>query len=151
MANSIRGVLSHISAVETLTSKTTGNSFKKQSILLDCSRHDYFTGAPQYENIIQLDFINKAVDKLAGFKVGEIVEVSFVIQGKSYTKADGSLSRFISLSPYDVKRVREVKAEATPAAAPTAAPAPAPAPTAAPPQVQTTQQASANVDDDLPF
>ena len=69
-----------------------------------------------------------------GLKKGDIITVSFDIQGNKWQNQDGKTQIITSIRPYDIE-VRPAQGQtAQPAQAP--APAPAPAPTAQPAQGQ---------------
>lgn len=106
MANSIRGLIKSLSNVEIIESKRTHNTVKKQTLLLDCTRHDPYTGANYAENIIPLEFVGTLVDQLSAFAVGDIVEVSFTIYGRTFTKDDCTVRRFVQINPYKIAPVR---------------------------------------------
>lgn len=107
MANTITGRLLHISAAETIPTRNADKPLMKRSIILDCTRHDPYTGErSQYENTPQLEFTGDICKELDTLTPGDIVTVSFDIQGRKYTSRDGSEKIFTSVRPYKVELTR---------------------------------------------
>ena len=144
MANTITGKVIAISDIQTIASKTPGKEpMLKRSLYMDCTRFDPYTGVrDQYENTPLLEFGGKALETLnalvaQGLKAGDVVTVSFDIQGSKYEK-DGKTQIFTRVRPYNIEvRSGQQQQPQQPAAAP-APQAPAPA-------------APAGPADDLPF
>ena len=64
--------------------------FFKRELILNASRYDSMTGE-ELTNIVKLTFAQKHCDKLDGFNVGDMVQVSFVLQGREYTKENKTM------------------------------------------------------------
>lgn len=92
MANTIIGKILSIGMTSYIPTKS-GNDLKKRQLVLDASRYDEYTGEKR-DNFPSFTFMAKNCDKLDAFHVGELVEVSFIIQGRKYEK-DGT-TRFIN-------------------------------------------------------
>lgn len=97
MANSVIGkILSIGKAVN--VSKTS--EFLKREIVLDCSRYDRYSGEKR-ENYVKLSFTQKNCEKLDAFKEGDMVEVSFAINGRKWDK-DGTTVIIMDIEGYDI-------------------------------------------------
>lgn len=101
MANTIIGKVLVIGRTEEIPSKNGGQPFLKRTLVLDCSRYDQYTGQ-KFENYPQLEFVSKNTAILDNFNVGDVVEVSFALQGRSYEK-DGVQKYFTSIVGYKVE------------------------------------------------
>lgn len=127
-----------IGDVETIPSKNGGEPFKKRVIVLNCTRMDF---GKTYENYPSFEFSGKHVDDPANFKVGDIVTISFAIQGTRYQKDNQPEKFFNTVSGYKIEHYQRGQSQQHPAqAAPTAR--------SAAPVNDGTQ---AGGDDDLPF
>ena len=101
MANTIRGKI--LAVTQPVNVSKTGNPFYKRELVLDASRYDEYTGEKR-ENFPSLTFASKNCEKLDGFQVGELVEVSFVLQGRAYQR-DGQTKYITDAVGYKVERV----------------------------------------------
>lgn len=63
----------------------SGGNLMKRELILDASRYDEFTGEKR-ENFPTFTFMQKNCEKLDGFSQGDLVEVSFILQGRKYNK-----------------------------------------------------------------
>lgn len=109
MANQITGKVIAVSEIQEIASKTPGKEpIKKRSLFMDCTRFDPYTGVrDQYENTPLLEFGGKALETLnnlvaQGLKAGDVVTVSFDIQGSKYEK-DGKTQVFTRVRPYNIE------------------------------------------------
>ena len=84
MANQIIGRVFEIGQTTSIPTKS-GNTFQKRQIVLDASHYDQYTGQ-KYENYPQFQFLQMNCAQLDNFKVGDIVVVSFALNGRSYEK-----------------------------------------------------------------
>ena len=145
MANQITGRLVAISQAETIASKKEqGKTFQRRKVMMDCTRFDPYTGERGFENTPVLEFGGKALAQLTelerqGLKKGDVITVSFDVQGINYKDTQGKTQNFTSVRPYAVEK-RVIKGDTQQVQQP--APAPAPAPTSAPTQGN---------DNELPF
>lgn len=101
MANTIIGKVLVIGRTEEIPSKNGGQPFLKRTLVLDCSRYDHYTGQ-KFENYPQFEFVSKNTSILDNFNEGDVVEVSFALQGRSYEK-DGVQKYFTSIVGYKVE------------------------------------------------
>lgn len=101
MANTIIGKVLVIGRTEEIPSRNGGQPFLKRTLVLDCSRYDQYTGQ-KFENYPQLEFASKNTSILDNFNVGDVVEVSFALQGRGYEK-DGVHKYFTSIVGYKVE------------------------------------------------
>lgn len=142
MANQVTGRMLAIGQTVQIPSKTGGDPFLKREFLLDATTYDPYTGErSQYENVLPLEVSGDKCAELDHFCIGDVVTVSFALQGRQWQTQDGELKRMTSIRCYKLEGRTP-----TQAAAPHPAPQPS-APAAAPPHVD----AAGNPKDDLPF
>lgn len=104
MANQITGRIIEIGQIVQIPSKTGGNSFTKREFILDATTYDPYTGErSEYENVIPLEFSGDKCAELDRFNQGDVVTVSFVLQGRSWTTQDGELKRMVSIRCYKIE------------------------------------------------
>ncbi len=149
MTNKITGRILSISNTVQIQSKNSGATFTKREFLLDATTYDPYTKErSEYENIIPLEFSGDKCTEMDRFKTGDVVTVSFVLQGRSWTNQDGELKRMVSIRCYKIEARGGVSQ--SPQNAPVQQPAPQPTyqqPQNFPPPVD----ANGNAKDDLPF
>lgn len=93
------GRILSIGDVESVQGKN-GNTFKKRILVLNCTRSNY---GEVYENYPSFEFSGRHVDDLSKFDVGDIVTVSFVIQGNKYKKENQPEKFFNTIAGYKVE------------------------------------------------
>lgn len=104
MANQIAGRIIEIGQIVQIPSKTGGNSFTKREFILDATTYDPYTGErSEYENVIPLEFSGDKCAELDRFNQGDVVTVSFVLQGRSWSTQDGELKRMVSIRCYKIE------------------------------------------------
>lgn len=105
MSNQITGRLAAIGQTVQIPSKTGGNPFLKREFLLDATTYDQWTGErSQYENIVPLDVSGEKCAELDNLSVGDIITVSFALQGREWTNQDGQTKRMVSIRCYKIER-----------------------------------------------
>ena len=137
MANTMTGRVLLIGNTEEIPSKNGGEPFKKRVVVLNCTHSNY---GDVYENYPSFEFSGKHVDDPADFAVGEIVTISFALQGTKYQKsANDPVKYFNTISGYKIEKYQ--RGGQTQQQAP-------------PPQQQGAQSPASQPgkdDDDLPF
>ncbi len=104
MANQVTGRIIEIGQPVQIPSKTGGNSFTKREFILDATTYDPYTGErSEYENILPLEFSGEKCAELDRFRNGDVVTISFVLQGRSWTNQDGELKRMASIRCYKIE------------------------------------------------
>ena len=147
MANQITGRITEIGQTVQIPSKNGGSSFIKREFILDATTYDPYTGErSEYENVIPLEFSGDKCAELDRFNQGDVVTVSFVLQGRSWTNQDGELKRMASIRCYKID-ARGVSQQTTSVQQPAPQPTYQQQPQNFPPPVD----ANGNVKDDLPF
>ena len=109
MANTKSGVVLAIGQPQQLKSKE-GKVFNKRSLYVDCTTFDPYTGQrSQYENKILFDFMESKMSLLDNIQVGQVITVSFDLQGSELTGQDGQVKYFVHIRPYkiDVRQVQQ--------------------------------------------
>lgn len=93
------GRILEIGEVESIQSKN-GNTFNKRTLVLNCTRSNF---GEVYENYPSFEFSGRHIDDLSTFMVGDIVTVSFVIQGNKYKKENQSEKFFNTIAGYKIE------------------------------------------------
>lgn len=104
MTNQLIGTILSIGATQDLVSKS-GNSFKRRELILMLRRFDPNTGEPitDTENTPQLTFIGDRCADLDYYQQGQVVIVSFDIQGRKYTDQSGVSKIINDIRPYKIE------------------------------------------------
>ena len=117
MANTKSGVVLAVGQPQQLTSKG-GKIFTKRSLYLDCTTFDPYTGQrSQYENKILFDFMESKTSLLDNIQVGQVVTVSFDLQGSEITEPNGQVKYFVHVRPFKVE-VRQAQQPQVPLQSP---------------------------------
>lgn len=103
MANQVIGRIYQIGNTEPIQSKDGNKTFYKRELVLDATRFDGFTGERGFDNFPTFEFSGDRCSELDNFKVGDIVTVSFDLQGTKYEK-DGQTKFFTRVRGYKVER-----------------------------------------------
>lgn len=102
MALQISGKILQIGNVVSIRTKK-GSLFEKRELILDCTRFDPMTGEP-YENYPKIDFGGNKCGELDNFKVGDLVTVSFSLNGSKIVDSTTREERFYtSVNGYKVE------------------------------------------------
>lgn len=99
MANQISGKILLIYNAVDVPTKNNG-VFTKRRIVLDASHYDPMTGQ-KFENYPAFDFVMRNIPKLDSFNAGDMVTISFALNGRSFGK-DGKKDYFTSVVGYDI-------------------------------------------------
>ena len=99
MANQISGKVLLIENTVDVQTKSNG-IFTKRRIVLDASHYDPMTGQ-KFENYPAFDFVMRNIPKLDSFKEGDMVTISFALNGRPFDK-DGKRDYFTSVVGYDI-------------------------------------------------
>lgn len=110
MANQMTGKIEVLGNTQQVASKN-GEPFMKRDMVLAVMVYDRYTGEVTSENHPQFEFAGKNCSKLDGYEVGDVVTVSFTLQGVWYDK-DGERRNFTKVVGYDVQMYRKVKEQA---------------------------------------
>lgn len=145
MANQKAGVVIAVGQPQTITT-SNGKQYAKRSLYVDCTPHDSITGVrSDFENKIMFEFIGDKVSLLGNVQPGQVVIVTFDIQGSEVKGQDGNMKYFTHVRPYKLE-IRQVQQPA---------PQPAPQPTGyAQPAAQQPQYAPPQFpsqEDEAPF
>ena len=104
MTNQVTGRILSISNTVQIQSTKSGSTFTKREFLLDATTYDPYTKErSEYENILPLEFSGDKCTELDRFKTGDVVTVSFVLQGRSWSTQDGELKRMASIRCYKIE------------------------------------------------
>lgn len=109
MVNTKSGVVLAVGQPQQLTSKG-GKTFTKRSLYVDCTTFDPYTGQrSQYENKLLFEFMENKTSLLDNIKVGQVVTVSFDLQGTEITGQDGRPKHFIHVRPFGIEVRQQVR------------------------------------------
>ena len=86
-----------------IASKNGGQPFLKREIVLDATRYDGLTGERGYDNFPMFEFSGDKCAELDAFKQGDVVEVSFELQGSFYKDKDGVERNFTRVRAYKIE------------------------------------------------
>lgn len=112
MANTITGRVHRITPEQTITGKS-GKTFTKRTLILDAARYDTHTGEKKYDNYPSFEFSGDGMKILDAFKEGELVTVSFDLNGRELKdEQTGEVKYFNSIRGYKVERYGDVEAKA---------------------------------------
>lgn len=89
-----------IGNVESIPSKHGDKTFTKRTLVLNCTRSNY---GEVYENYPSFEFAGRHIDDPVAFKVGDIVTVSFVVQGNKYKKDNQPEKFFNTIAGYKIE------------------------------------------------
>jgi hypothetical protein len=104
MANSMTGKIHKIMPTETIVSKKDPTrSFLKRTIVLDCTRFDQYTGERGFDNFPSFDFSGDKCAELDSYQVGQIVTITFDLQGNKYTDSNGKEKYFTSIRGFKIE------------------------------------------------
>lgn len=101
MAFLINGIILQIGNTESISYQD--KVFKKRELVLDCSYRNQFTGQIERANYPKFEFTGKHVDDLNGFNIGDIVTVSFSLNG-SRSEKDGQVRYFTNVQGYKIEK-----------------------------------------------
>ena len=96
MANQISGKVLLIENAVDVQTKNNG-IFTKRRIVLDASHYDPMTGQ-KFENYPAFDFVMKNIPKLDSFKEGDMVTISFALNGRPFDKDQPATSQGVQSS-----------------------------------------------------
>lgn len=102
-ANTKTGVVLAVGQPQQIQSKS-GKTYTKRSLFVDATTFDPYTGQrSQFENKLLFEFMEKRASVLDNVHVGDVVTVSFDIQGSEYKDQTGQTRYSINVRPYDVE------------------------------------------------
>lgn len=111
MANQITGKVLYIYPPQQVQGKN--GAITKRAIVLDCTRFDPYTGERGFENTPMLEFIGERCSELDKYQPGQVVTVSFDVQGTRYRDKAGAEQIFTRVQPYRIE-ARPMRTQAQP-------------------------------------
>ena len=106
--NTKSGVVLAVGQPQQITSKS-GKTYTKRTLYLDCTTFDPYTGQrSQYENKLLFEFMESKTALLDNIKPGQVVTVSFDLQGTEITDQTGQTKNYIHVRPFGIE-VRQVQ------------------------------------------
>ena len=146
--NTITGKIGIIYPTQTIAAKNGGNPVIKREFVIRALRFNPDDGTPELSErntpILEIQGQDR-VGVLDGFKVGDIVKVNIVVEGRGVKNQDGSYKFFNSVRATRIEKLNITLDE------PTAQPAPAPAPQQASPAQQASDGEDRSGEGALPF
>lgn len=101
MAFQISGIIQQIGNTESIPYQD--KVFKKRELVLDCSYRNQFTGQVERANFPKFEFTGIHVDDLNAYNIGDIVTVSFTLNG-SRSERDGQVRYFTNVQGYRIEK-----------------------------------------------
>lgn len=123
MANQLTGKILYIYPTQQIPSKDGNKTIVKRGIVVDCTRFDPYTGERGFENTPMLEFIGDGCSELDKYQVGQVVTISFNVQGTRYRNKDGVEQIFTRVHPYRIEP-KQTQQSSTPVQQPTVQPVP---------------------------
>lgn len=110
MALQVTGKIHSVGQTVSIPAKN-GQPFLKRELILDTTRFDPYTGErSQYENFPMFEFSGDKCKDLDGLKSGQVVTVSFELQGAFFKGQDGKEKNFTRVRAFKVD-VRQPQAQ----------------------------------------
>lgn len=104
MANTLTGRVLHIYPTQQIPSKDGSKNILKRGIVIDCTRFDPWTGERSgFENTPLLEFTGDRCAELDKYHKGDIVTITFDVQGTRYRNRDGVEQIFTRVQPYRIE------------------------------------------------
>lgn len=95
MANTITGLIHRILPIE--TEDYNGRTYYKRLLVLDATRRDPWTGEPLYPSFPSFVFDGEdRCNELDKYKVGQVVTITFYIQGNKYKDKETGEERYFT-------------------------------------------------------
>lgn len=147
--NTKSGVVLAVGQPQQIASQRSGKTYTKRTLYLDCTTFDPYTGQrSQYENKLLFEFMESKTALLDNIKPGQVVTVSFDLQGTEITDQTGQTKHYIHVRPFgiEVRQMQQAQQQFSPQGGYTPQPAPQ-----YQPQAQAQQFPPQQVDSDMPF
>lgn len=103
MANTLTGKILYIYPPQQIPSKDGSKVITKRAIVIDCTRFDPYTGERGFENTPMLEFIGDRCAELDKYQAGQVVTISFDVQGTRYRNKDNVEQIFTRVQPYRIE------------------------------------------------
>lgn len=97
----ISGIIQKIGDTESIPYRD--RVFKKREVVLDCSYRNQFTGQIERPNYPKFEFTGNHVEDLEGFQIGDIVTLSFSLNGSRFEK-DGNVRYFTNIQGFKIEK-----------------------------------------------
>lgn len=113
MSGTKSGKVIGISQVKSVPSKDASKQpIQFRQLVLDCTRYDPYTGErSQFEDTPLFEFRGENMKLLDGIQKGDVVTITYDVNGYKYKDAEGKTQIFMSIRPYQLQK-REKKQEA---------------------------------------
>lgn len=119
--NTITGKIGIINPTQTIASKNGGKPIVKREFVIRAIRFNQDDGTPELSDrntpILEIQGEDR-VGVLDGFKVGDIVKVNIVIEGRSVKNQDNTFKFFNSIRATRIEKLNITLEDAAPAPAP---------------------------------
>lgn len=105
MAMTLKARIHRIMPVE--SREYNDKTFYNQKVIFNATRYDQFSGE-EYPNFPSVDFVGRAIETIQQLSVGDLVEVSFGLDGRFYKdKKTGEERHFTSVKGFKIERIGE--------------------------------------------
>lgn len=113
MSNQITGRLIGIGHTLQIPTKNSNEPLLKREFLLDATTYDPYTGQrSEYENVLPLEVLGDKCAEFDNLNIGDVITVSFALQGRSWTNQDGEQKRMVSVRCYKIEARRPAHQQA---------------------------------------
>lgn len=104
MPNTLTGRIDRIGPTVQIPSQKGGTPFFKRELTLNAMRYDPNTGEPvTSENFPTFEFDGERCAELDRYQPGDVVTVSFNLNGRKYTDRDGKERYFTTVRGYKIE------------------------------------------------
>ena len=104
MPNQVTGKIERIAPTVQIQSKDGTKTYQKRELTLNLIRFDPYTGEPcSFDNYPTFEFSGDKCAELDRYKTGQVVTVSFDLQGTKYTDKDGGTKYFTRIRGYKIE------------------------------------------------
>ncbi len=125
MPNQVTGKIERIAPTVQIQSKDGTKTYQKREITLNLIRFDPYTGEPySFDNYPTFEFSGDKCAELDRNKPGQVVTVSFDLQGTKYTDKDGETKYFTRIRGYKIEPRQTSRPQGAQQTAPQAPPFP---------------------------
>lgn len=106
MALQITGQVESVGPLKTIDTKD-GSQIYRRELILDATRHDAYTGERSFENHPCIEFAGDKCELLNQVKKGDLVTVSFDVQGANYLDKDGNPANYTRCRGYKIEPLQK--------------------------------------------
>lgn len=103
MANIVTGIIEHIGNTTQEQSTDGQKTYYRRELVINAKRFDPYTGESVRDNFVSLRLSGERCKELDNFKQGDLVDVSYLLDGVKYQDKSGETKYFTRISCYKVE------------------------------------------------